>query len=289
MRSNAVRSISSVVTISSAAESWAAHLNYLGRAPRTLSKYESCLEHFAVCAHVWGFSKLDSVTAETVEQFVGKFPAPASRAKALSILRQFFGFCLFKGWCDANPASGVASPKVRGMSSPTPLSADASYALLARFSEPENRKLWLLAKLMLETGIRLGDALRLDLASLQGDRLAFRTEKTNGQVPAIPLSADLAAGLRAHALDGKVFLRPGVELASLTRDVQRKFKAAFVAVGVPEATIHWFRHSFASHLAAKGATTDEIAMILGISPAVARKTYIHFTAAWQNRLKTLLE
>jgi predicted transcriptional regulator len=58
---------------------------------------------------------------------------------------------------------------------------------------------------------------------------------------------------------------------------------------VPKAHAHRFRHTLATEILISGGTEQDVADVLGISPAIVRKHYAKWTPARQERITTLLK
>ena len=56
-----------------------------------------------------------------------------------------------------------------------------------------------------------------------------------------------------------------------------------------EAHAHRFRHTLATELLGSGATFEDVADILGNSPAIVRKHYGKWCPARQNRIDALMD
>ena len=65
--------------------------------------------------------------------------------------------------------------------------------------------------------------------------------------------------------------------------------AVFVRSGVEQAHPHRFRHTLASELLGKGATFEEVAAVLGDSPAIIRRHYAKWTPEYQSRQDDLIQ
>ena len=69
---------------------------------------------------------------------------------------------------------------------------------------------------------------------------------------------------------------------------ERSLAAVFKASGVVGAHAHRFRHTLATRLLGTGATFEEVADILGNSPAIVRKHYAKWSKARQNRIDQVM-
>lgn len=269
-----------------ASAKWLAHVVRQGSKPVTIEKYKTVVCQFIVYAGKWGFTSLHDVQRETIQAFAeGRPGAPATRAKRVTILKQFLGWCCYQGWLQSNPAGSVESPKIRPTRFPCAFTKEQTAAILQELGADRDKRYELLARLMLATGLRISDAVAIEPDQLQDGEIRLRTKKTAGEVR-LPLEAGLFRTVVAQVQSGG--FHPCQSTPCFVRAAQRRFKAAFVAAGIPKATVHTLRHDFASRLASRGATTQEIARAMGISTAVADKTYIHMTSTWQNRIRELV-
>ena len=71
--------------------------------------------------------------------------------------------------------------------------------------------------------------------------------------------------------------------------MERTLRAVFKKSGVKRAHAHKFRHTLATELLGQGATCEDVADILGNSPAIIRKHYAKWSAARQARIDSLME
>jgi len=74
----------------------------------------------------------------------------------------------------------------------------------------------------------------------------------------------------------------------LVKAAQRTMAAVFRRSGVERAHCHRFRHTLASELLGKGGTIEEVAGILGDSPATVRRYYAKWTPEYQSLQDTLI-
>src|SRR5579863_9984103 len=71
-------------------------------------------------------------------------------------------------------------------------------------------------------------------------------------------------------------------LRSLVKGAWRTTAAVFKRFGVVDAHPHRFRHTLASELLGKGGSMEEVAGILGDSPATIRRYYAKWTPEYQS-------
>ena len=69
---------------------------------------------------------------------------------------------------------------------------------------------------------------------------------------------------------------------------ERTLAAVFKSSGVKDAHAHRFRHTLASRLLGVGASLQEVADVLGISPNIAKVHYVKWSQERQERISGLL-
>jgi integrase/recombinase XerC len=210
-------------------------------------------------------------------------------------LRSFFRFMEREGHGQASAVSAVRSPRVaKGLPKPLPPAAARSLADID-LRAGETRPDWVLKRdaavlgLLYGAGLRIGEALSLvardtpvalDSLTVTGKGGKMRS------VPIIPqvarLVADYVAACPFHlAPDGPLFR--GEKGGALSpRIIQLAMANLRGALGLPEtATPHALRHSFATHLLARGGDLRTIQELLGHASLSTTQIY---TAVDMNRL-----
>ncbi len=200
--------------------------------------------------------------------------AATSTARALSAVRSLFKRLQRAGLLDNPALAAIGAPrKPQSVAKPlTPPLAKATLGAAAELSETR----WIglrdvaVLTLLYGAGLRISEALALNAGEpVAGDSLIV-TGKGNKQrmVPLLPAVVAAVAAYRAAlpfslAADGPLFvgarggrLRPEI--------VQRLMRRLRGALGLPEsATPHALRHSFATHLLARGGDLRTIQELLG--------------------------
>jgi integrase/recombinase XerC len=228
-------------------------------------------------------SRLEKLTPADVRAFMAARRAEGiggrSLMRALAGIRSFARFLEREGKGSVGALAAVRAPKV-GRTLPKPLAVDAAKRLSdVDLRAGEAREPWIFARdaavlaLLYGSGLRISEALGLLRKAVpapgKGDVITV-TGKGNKQrmVPVLPqvlrLIADYAK-LCPHDLpaDGALFV--GARGGPLSpRVVQLAMARLRGALGLPEtATPHALRHSFATHLLARGGDLRAIQELLG--------------------------
>lgn len=221
--------------------------------------------------------------------------APITQQKETERLRSMFKWFVDTDLIEKSPAKGL---RVSGVfdTAVEPFSPDEQAKIIAmayRLSRtgehkpkqsPVNPKTGTFANLLLYSALRITDAAMLTKDRIQGQRLFLYATK-NKRVVSVPLPPDLIAELRAIPSD-PLFPSPegskrGETVSDFWRDQLIKvFDWAEIQGGHP----HRFRHSLAVNMLDKGSSVEDVALVLGNSPAVVMKHYAAYVESRQKRI-----
>jgi len=248
-----------------------------------------------------GVERVSEITAEAIDRYgAWRGLSALSWSKELQTVRSFLGYCVDRDWRRSNPASRVKPPHApKPLRPPEPYTAEEIAAILAacgQFGRHPYERLRARALILLlrYTALRIGDALQLSRDKIRGGYLEIRTEK-NGEPVRLPVPAELAAALDALPLpkgappDCPYYFWNGAgSVRALKNDGHRMLDAVFKASRVRDAHSHRFRHTLATEMLAHGATYEDVAAVLGNSPAIVRKHYARWSRGRELRLAYFL-
>lgn len=267
--------------------------------PHTLRAYGLTLDRFAdfLILHLGGAvvgGQLAALTAADLRGFLarrrGEGLAAASLARDVSALRGFLGWLRRSEGLACDAMAALKSPK-QPRRLPRAV-APADVRELVDVVGDAAAVPWVAARdtavllLLYGAGLRIGEAMALTGAALPlGDRLMVTGKRNKTRVvPLLPrvaeaISAYVAAcpfapgpaqplfrGLRGGALDAGT--------------VRRAVQAARAVLGLPaSASPHALRHSFATHLLARGADLRQLQELLGHASLSSTQIYTQVDAA----------
>lgn len=297
-----------------------------GAAPNSIMAYRRDLEDFLVRS---GVSSL-SVQADDIRGHLAELRrlnrSPATIARRLSALRQYFLFLYREGHRSDHPAAEIEGPR-RTRPLPRSLSEAEVGRLLdsaraachvparsatARF---EAARRLALVELLYATGMRVSELLALPRHALSGERRSLVIRGKGGRERLVPVGRAAwgatrdylsllkereatAGGSRPKAGKGRAATRasaspwlfPGRDpQRPLSRmRVQQILKDLAREAGVdPQAlSAHRLRHAFASHLLAHGADLRALQRMLGHADISTTQIYTHVL---NQRLATLVQ
>ncbi|CAN5897433.1 site-specific integrase [soil metagenome] len=161
---------------------------------------------------------------------------------------------------------------------PNVLSKEEIKLLLAA---PQNIKHKAMLSLIYACGLRCGELLRLKPEHVDSKRNVLIIKQSKGKKDRIaPLSARVVELLRSYysAFRPKVFLFEGQKEGNMydERSLQNVLKQNVIRAGIKKpVTLHWLRHSYATHLLENGTDLRYIQEILGHSSSKTTEIYTH--------------
>ncbi|HET9020069.1 MAG TPA: tyrosine recombinase [Acetobacteraceae bacterium] len=265
-----------------------------GAAGNTLAAYRADLADAAAFAARNGESPACMTTA-TLRAYLGQLAAaglsPRTAARRLSALRQFHRFLLREEVRPDDPTELLDGPRLPA-ALPKLLSETEVEALLeAAALRPDERQAVVMRaalEILYATGLRISEMLSLPRASLANDAALLLIRGKGGRERLVPLS-DAARGAAAPLLAARGrWLFPGRDPARpLTRQgFAQALKLVALDAGLDPARVspHVLRHSFASHMLARGADLRSLQMLLGHADIATTQIYTHVLAERLQRL-----
>ena len=274
-----------------------------GAARNTLLAYGADLADFAgfAAARGVGVALADEalLRAWLVAQSTAGMSARTA-ARRLSAVRQFHRFLLREGVRADDPTQLLDSPKLPA-ALPKYLTEGEVDALLAATAtlKPAQARLGAAAlEILYATGLRVSEMLALPRGALSADRQMLIVRGKGGRERVVPLSeaaraaaAALVAGRqeagREQPKDSR-WLFPGRDPGqAMTRQgFGLLLKQVALAAGLDPARVspHVLRHSFASHMLARGADLRSLQMLLGHADIATTQIYTHVLAERLQRL-----
>jgi integrase/recombinase XerD len=258
-----------------------------GAARNTIASYTLDLDEFSEFAAGRGFPAVQA-DAATCQDYMASLHARGlsarTAARRLSALRQFHLFLLREGVRNDDPTSQLDTPRL-----PKPLPkflAEAEVdALLAAAARKPNRS-GALARAALEllyaTGMRVSELLSLPRSALGAKAEVMIIKGKGSKERMVPLSSaakEAASALLAITTAKSPWLFPGRDPKQpLTRQAFfLLLKQIALEAGLDPARVspHVLRHSFASHMLARGADLRSLQMLLGHADISTVQIYTH--------------
>jgi integrase len=178
-------------------------------------------------------------------------------------------------WCDSNPVGNVSKPAPSRWRTRFLSEEERSQLLKECAGHPH---LYAAVLLSVTTGVRAGELYRLTWDDIDvGERWAILPVTKNGDPRGVPLTDLVLVALRALPREGdRVF----------PFDLTKAWRGAMARAEVKNFRWHDLRHSAASHLAKSGASSVEIASLLGHRTLGMVRRYAHLA---NNHTRTLVD
>ena len=275
-----------------------------GAAANTVEAYGRDLQDFAGFLHRRK-RNIEAADAKNIRDYLASLRtsgmAARTRARRLSVLKQFYQFLYGERIRSDDPAAGIDSPKL-GRPLPKYLSEDDVEKLIqaARTKTgPEGARLTALMELLYATGLRVSELVGLPLSALARDGQTLIVKGKGGKERMVPLSDPARDALAAYSELRSEFLDEGESSPFLFPSSAKEghlTRAGFahllnglaLAAGLDRSRVspHVLRHSFASHLLAHGADLRSLQQMLGHADISTTQIYTHVL---EERLKSLVQ
>jgi len=269
--------------------------------PSSYERYQFCLQ--LLCRDELALMDIRAIRLEHVQEYVNRLEdmSASTIKKQKLLLSQVLEHAMLTDVIQRNPVEGVQMPpQSHNTKVVYPYEKDEQEKLVAAFTEEKNGRLRLRygwgCVLILETGLRAGEALALEwgdideekrtlkvtknMVRVDGKNLVQRTTKTESGRRTIPLNSralEAIQHLKAQQVEGCSYVfatQTGRHLSY--RNLLATMEKACEAAGVEHRGLHALRHSFASNLYARGVEIKVISKLLGhASTQITYDRYVH--------------
>ena len=279
-----------------------------GAAANTLEAYRRDLEQFAAHLGAQGTTLTAAANADVSGWLAGLSEAglsAASRARALSAVRQLYKFLVAEGEVENDPTHGQSGPRKKRALPKTLSVAEVDKLIAASAARTESAagieqvralRLNCLIEMLYATGMRVSELVSLPRSVLAGDARVLTIKGKGGRERLVPLNASARAALERYLAaisgEGRVsskWLFPSKSAEGhLTRQrLAQDLKALAEEAGLDGERVspHVLRHAFASHLLDRGADLRSVQQLLGHADISTTEIYTHVL---EERLKKLV-
>jgi integrase/recombinase XerD len=285
-----------------------------GLAANSLAAYRRDLRRYGTYLAMRNLTDPATIGEHTVHDYVAyleglrddtgqRVLAPASIARALVAVRSFHRFCAREGYLPTDPSEEVGAPRVpQGI--PKALDEVQVTQLLEAVAgdAPRAQRDRALLETLYATGIRISEAVGLDLGDLDLEDGLLRVLGKGEKERVVPVGRSARGALRAYLGDGRLQLRaarargmPGSDAVFLNARGSRISRQACWTIvrrageraGVREhLSPHVLRHSCATHMLDHGADLRIVQELLGHATISTTQVY---TKVSPERLRAVYE
>lgn len=254
------------VTVGELADDWLATKRGL-----STKGYEACAGAAGHVRAAFGSRFAGTISRTEVETWLANMPGSASlRTKALQCMSGAMRIGVERGAVTVNPCAGIRRPKQRRHEAHflTPQQLEA----VAAECGDDARMVMFLGT----TGVRVGEAVRLDVTDVDRRRRRARVrESKNGEARDVPVPEPVL-GMLDLSEPGPLFRSPAGHRVHINNWRARVFQPAAARAGVRDLRVHDLRHTAASLAIRSGADVKAVQRMLGHkSAAMTLDVYGH--------------
>lgn len=270
---------SSQGTINAAVQLYLDSGSFISRTPSeaTRKRQASTLRKFCALDGV-GTSPLALLNRKYVDRLLENIPLIGVRRTLLITIRPFLEWAVKQGMIESDATAGIVIklPKSEGHDTWT----DEQIAQFeARWPLGTRERLAL--ALLIHTGQRRGDVLRMGRQHIRDGVLTLKQRKTSVQVD-IPVHPELGAAIAACPSEHLTFLTTARGAPVGDSEFGKWFRRATTAAGLPQGCVpHGLRKACARRLAELGCSVAQIAAITG---HLSLREIARYTAAYDRKL-----
>lgn len=254
--------------------------------PNTINSYSEALKSFLTFCYT---KTIKEITNEDVilynNEYILKHNLSSSyQNQIVNAIKQFFKIVKDTGI----EIDKIHRPK-REKALPNVLSKEEVKAII---SAPTNQKHKAMLSLLYSCGLRCGELLALQPHHIDSKRNIVLLKNSKGKKDRIvPLSPKILELLREYykVYKPKIFLFEGQEPGSpySQKSLQSVLKQALNKAGIKKpVTLHWLRHSYATHLLESGTDLRYIQELLGHNSSKTTEIYTHVSTKSIQQIKS---
>ena len=227
---------------------------------------------------VFGAVPLDMINRTSVLRWFEGYSttAPGGANSALLVFRQIMNHAISRGHIDTNPTRGLKRnprPKLTRFLSREEI--DRLHGVLDRYESerPSGKAQMDIIRLLLLTGCRTGEILKLRWREVDGDTLQLEDSKTGPRQ--VLLSPEARAIIERQPRSGSPWVFPSLVNPARARVDLSLWKKVRKLAGIEDVRLHDLRHTFASQAAMQGIPLPVVARLLGHGQVQMTLRYAH--------------
>ncbi len=245
-------------TIGAAIVGYYASIEFKALAASTQAVYRGILERFR---EKHGHGPIATIKTHHVNKLIDEMAdTPAAASNFRKRLVGVFDYAVGAGLRTDNPVRAAKKPKIKSDGHRTWTESDIA-AYRARW--PEDAPQRVAMEVLLHTGLRRSDAVRIGWGNVHDDLIVVKAKKTGAGLN-IPIHADLWRFLRACPKSVATFISKGNEGARSEKAFSAYISGAAARAGLPKGSSpHGLRKAACRRLAEAGCSALEIMSITG--------------------------
>ena len=225
----------------------------------------------------FGSKPLDRISRARIEHWFDAFSrtAPGNANRALELLRQIMNFAIACGHIDTNPVQGIQRNRRPTLTRFLSLEEIGRlHRVLDRQTRRNSQQQADIIRLLLLTGCRKTEIVRLRWSEVQGDTIALADSKTGPRK--VPLNTQAKRVLVRQPQSGSAFVFPSpLDPARPRGPNLALWYRVRCEAGIEDVRLHDLRHTHASHAVMNGVPVPVVSRLLGHSNVSMTLRYAH--------------
>ena len=249
--------------------------HFEGYKPSTRKGFQSLLDGQLLPA--FGSKPLHRITPAQIRHWFDRFSrtAPGNANHALDLLRQIIAFAIARGHLQTNPARDVRKNPGKVLTRFLSREEVARlHRVLDRQTSVNRREQADIIRLLLLTGCRRNEIIRLRWSEVDGDRLVLGDSKAGPRVVPLNTHARRILDCRPSGASPFVFPSPRDPSRSRSGNLPFWYRARREAC-IEDVRLHDLRHTHASYAVMNGVPVPVVSRLLGHSNARTTLRYAH--------------
>jgi integrase/recombinase XerD len=274
-----------------------------GASPATIDAYRAEIRRYLEFLTRARLTEVEAVLPKHVNDAMAhrasKGAAASTLNRTLAAVRHFHKFCVREGIATSNPASLVDGPG-RGLSLPKAMDEDLVTKIIeaASGSSPRQLRDRAMLELLYGAGLRVSELVSLDIDDVDLEERTVRCIGKGDKERVVPIGGAAVDAVRRYVREGRrelmtaggsgaaLFL--GARGSRLSRQSAWACVKRYAARVSPDTRVfpHALRHSFATHLMARGADVRVVQEALGHARLSTTQVY---TLVTRQKLKDVYD
>lgn len=259
-------------------------LNYIrtekNLSDNTIISYKKDLEQYFDSCSIVG---LDDLNKHTIREFLTKINelAPTTRRRKLASIRGFFAFLFDEEIIDKNESLSIKTAKI-DKKLPVVMSINETATIIDSAYSKQDRAI---LETLYGTGARISELVGIRISDIDYDARTVRLFGKGNKERIVPINNASLIAIKEH-LDSRDFDSLyvfGSRVIPESPMTARNARERVYKHGGKGVHPHMFRHSYATHLHARGASIMDIKEMLGHADISTTQVYTHVTNEQMSR------
>lgn len=291
-----------MISLQQAQQEFRKHLEEKGRATATIIAYVKDIDQLVTFASNLGKNRVQEVTVQDLESFMGKFSQEGYTNKSISrktnSTKTFFRFLESLAYIQENPAKTITHPEVINKE-PRILSKHEYMAL--RDVAREDARTYAAIEVLLQTGIRINELHRMQIEHIEFSEDSKKHGKLSidayesHSARTVPLNNKAQEAIKAYIetyrpeSDSAHMFITSTGRPWLIRNIRSTLNRYFRKAELERVTVNDLRHTFIAHHLEQGTSVGKLSQIVGHKRVSTTEKYLNYVEKPEEETDSLKE